>query len=139
MADNPATYSNTKEISVVKKALQRFPYLSLAILFGSVAANKARYESDIDIAVQSDKPLTTEQKMEIIEAIAESTGRAVDLVDIKTAGIPIMSEVIKGKRLLGSNSTFATVCSRHLIDAADFMPIIKRTLKERRDAWLTQS
>lgn len=139
MANTNETYSNTEEVAAISNALKAFPYLSLAILFGSVATDTAHYESDIDLAVQTEKALTTQQKINIIEALAAATGRAVDLIDIRTAGIPIMSEVIQGKRLLGTDEVFATVCSRHLIDAADFLPIIKRTLKERRDAWLTQS
>ena len=138
MSQKPSTYDNTKEIDAVSNTLKAFPYLSLAILFGSVANNTARFESDIDLAVLAEKPLTASQKIKIIEALADATGRAIDLIDIKTAGIPIMSEVIQGKRLLGTDEVFGTVCSRHLIDAADFLPIIKRTLKERRDAWLTQ-
>ena len=133
------TDSNSQEIESISNALKAFPYLSLAILFGSVATKTARFESDVDLAVQAEKTLTTEQKIEIIEAIADATGRAVDIIDMRTAGIPIMSEVIQGTRLFGSDEAYAAVCSRHLIDAADFLPIIQRTLKERRDAWLTQS
>lgn len=138
MAINMKTAGSTSEIESISKILKAFPYLTLAILFGSVATNTAHFESDIDLGVQANRALTTEQKIDIIEAIADATGRAVDLIDMQTAGIPIMSEVIKGKRLLGSDEAFATVCTRHLVDAADFLPIIKRTLKERRDAWLTQ-
>ena len=60
----------------------------------------------------------------------------MDLVDLHTAGEPLLGQVFKGQRLLGSTTLYAQLLSRHLIDSADFLPLQQRILKERRDAWL---
>ncbi len=60
------------------------------ILFGSVASDRARFESDIDVAVELDHALDTAEKSRLIEKIAAITGRAVDLIDLKTVGQPLL-------------------------------------------------
>jgi len=40
-----------------------------------------------------------------------------------------------GKRLLGSNASYAALLKKHLLDEADFMPYRRRLLSERRAAW----
>lgn len=112
------------------------PNIRLAILFGSLARNTARADSDIDIAVQQDHPLTINEKTTFIEKIAARCGRPVDLIDLTTVGEPLLGEILKGKRLTGSDEYFARLLTRHLIDAADFLPLQQRILKERRDAWI---
>jgi predicted nucleotidyltransferase len=121
--------------SQLRSILARHPEVRLAYLFGSLARDRARTSSDIDIAVLADSPLSAETKTAIIGEIAETTGRPVDLVDIATAGEPLLGEVLKGRRLLGSATLHGDLLSRHLIDAADFGPYQARILKERRDAW----
>lgn len=109
--------------------------IQLAILFGSLASNTERTDSDIDIAVQASQPLAIEARMQLIEKIAGLTGRPVDLIDLRTAGEPLLGEILRGQRLLGSDEHHARLLTRHLLDAADFLPLQQRILKERRDAW----
>lgn len=109
--------------------------LQLAILFGSMATFSERPDSDIDIAVLARQPLDAQNKAALIEAIAHISGRAVDLIDLHTVGEPLLGEILRGQRLLGSDERYAELLTRHLIDAADFGPLQQRILKERRDAW----
>jgi predicted nucleotidyltransferase len=51
-----------------------------AIVFGSVAANQASPDSDIDVAVLARGPLRTVDRDRFMTAIAESAGRCVDLI-----------------------------------------------------------
>ena len=67
MSAHMKTDSNSQEIESISNALKAFPYLSLAIVFGSVAAKTARFESDVDLAVQAEKTLTTQQKLRSLE------------------------------------------------------------------------
>ncbi len=120
----------------LRSLLETQSNIQLAILFGSMATQTERADSDIDIAVLSDRPLSAVEKTSLIEAIADMSGRAVDLIDLRTAGEPLLGEVLQGQRLLGSNDVYASLLSRHLIDAADFGPLQQRILKERRDAWI---
>ncbi|MEX0872670.1 MAG: nucleotidyltransferase domain-containing protein, partial [Aquisalimonadaceae bacterium] len=110
----------------------------IAIAFGSVATGNARPDSDADIAVLTSDPLGTQRRMELISLLADVTGRAVDLVDLRIAGVPITrSALSKGKRLVCKDKgAYADLMSRMLADAADFLPYRQRMLRERRNAWI---
>lgn len=75
--------------------------------------------------------------MALTQALAEQTGRPVDLVDLAAVTEPLLGQVVQhGRRLLGSDTQFAQLISRHLIEQADFMPYRNRVLAERRMAWI---
>lgn len=116
--------------------LQEFEQLQLALLFGSQATGRAGPESDIDLAVLAEAPLSPDLKMAIIARVGEAFDRPVDLIDLRVAGLPIIGQALQGHRLFGSDTCFAQVLSRYLIDAADFLPIRDRILRERRQAWI---
>src|SRR5699024_4356566 len=118
-------------------ALAKHPEIKLAIVFGSVASGRARPDSDIDIAVQADKPLTTRQTTRLIEDLALATGRPVDLIDLHGVGEPLLGEIVHhGQRILGSNHDLAELRLRHVYLNEDFMPYVRRMLEERNRRWL---
>jgi len=113
--------------------------VALAIVFGSVAAGTAGYESDLDLALDLGRELTAVERMELISGLAELTGRPVDLVDLSTVGVPLLGRILAGgKRLLGSDARYAQLVTRNLFDSADFLPLRNRILKERRERWIGQ-
>ncbi len=115
--------------------LTRYPQLKLAILFGSMAEERATPDSDIDLGLLSDAPLSSSVKLELMEAIGAEFGRPVDIVDLYYAPEPVLGQVFKGKRLLGENTVYAELLTKHLINTADFLPLQQRILAERRAAW----
>jgi predicted nucleotidyltransferase len=121
----------------LREVLAHFSCISLAVLFGSVAAGQPRSDSDLDIAVAADQPLTFAEKMAIIQALAEKTGRPIDLIDLATVTEPLLGQIVQhGRRLLGSDTLYGNLINRHLIEQADFMPYRNRMLAERRMAWI---
>ena len=121
----------------LREVLTGFPQITLAILFGSVASGKAHAHSDLDLAVIAAKPLQAAEKIQIIEALAMATGRPIDLVDVYFAPEPLLGQVLKhGRRILGSDTAYAQLLYRHLIEQADFVPLQNRILSERRMAWI---
>lgn len=73
----------------------------------------------------------------LIRALGAATGRPIDLIDLRTAGPIVARQALTlGKRLFGTDTDFASQLSRTLIDYADFAPLIERTLRERREAWM---
>lgn len=116
--------------------LSRYPELTLAILFGSQATGRAGAESDIDLALLADTPLTSPRKLQMIEEIGVRFGRPVDIVDLYRAPEPVLGQVFKGKKLLGRNDTYARLLTKHLLNAADFLPLQQRILAERRASWI---
>jgi hypothetical protein len=77
------------------------------------------------------------EKMALIADFADVTGRAVDPVDLRTAGEPLLGQVLDHcRRIRCGNAAYAEMLSRHVFDAEDFMPYVRRMLAERRKAWI---
>jgi predicted nucleotidyltransferase len=121
------------------QCLSKFPNLKLAILFGSQATGTATPSSDIDLALLADQPLSSDYLTQLIEDLGMAFGCPIDIIDLYDAPEPILGQVFKGRRLLGDNSTYAQLLTRHLLNTADFVPLQQRILKERREAWIKQS
>lgn len=122
---------------MLQGVLKTVPGIRLAILFGSMARGTEGPDSDLDLALDLGHRLEPAEKRALIEALALATGRPVDLVDLRTAGEPILTQIIRhGQRVYGSDSDYAALLSRYLIDHADFAPYRNRILAERRQAWI---
>ena len=119
--------------------LRSQPDVELAMLFGSMATGRAHAGSDVDVAVLCTSALTAERKMALVAELAAVTGRPIDLVDLRTAGEPLLGQILQhAKRLLGSDEALGRLAAKHLIDAADFMPYVDRMLAQRRARWIGQ-
>lgn len=128
---------NDADFKLLRDTLEQRGDFELAFVFGSVASGTARVDSDLDIAVQAAQVLSASQKMALIGDLADATGRPVDLVDLRTVGEPLLGQILShGRRLLGDTDAHGCLLSRHLIDAADFLPYAQRILDERRRAWI---
>jgi len=125
--------SHVKEY--LKSLLSGLPELELAFLFGSRAVGTHRPDSDIDLAILLEEPMTPEQKQALIERVSAQVGCPVDIVDLFDAPEPVLGEVLKGDRLLGDNVAYARLLTRHVMNVADFLPLRQRILDERRAAW----
>ncbi|MFZ5502732.1 MAG: type VII toxin-antitoxin system MntA family adenylyltransferase antitoxin [Pseudomonadota bacterium] len=114
-----------------------FPAITLVILFGSVASGRQRADSDLDIAVAGDRRLTDGEKLAIIGALSERIGRPVDLIDLRAVSEPLLGQIVRhGKRVLGSDTLYGELISRHVFEQTDFMPYRTRLLAERRAIWI---
>lgn len=121
----------------IKQVLDRHSIIRLAVLFGSLAKGEAGHDSDLDLAIDVDRPLEEQEKIQLIAELAEALGRPVDLVDIFSVGEPLLGQIVtRGKRILGDDTRYAVMLSKHLFNQADFMPYRSRILKERRQAWI---
>jgi predicted nucleotidyltransferase len=130
-----AAAENTLGDVAAALALQRD--LRFALVFGSLSAGRETPQSDVDIAVMADHPLSASRRCELMERLAMATGRPVDLVDLRTAGIPIALAALQGRVIAcRDRAAYAEWMSRVITDNADFMPLHRRMLKQRRDAWL---
>ena len=118
------------------RILSNFPEFKVAILFGSRATGSATPQSDIDLALLADTPIDSARKLQLMETIGAQLGSPVDIVDLYHAAEPILGQVLKGKRLLGDNASYARLITRHVHNVADFLPLRRRILTERRDAWI---
>ena len=121
----------------LKKALQAHSGLRLALLFGSCALGAQRPDSDVDVAVDMGGVMAVEQHLSLISDLALATGRAVDLIDLRTVGEPLLGQILQsGRRIGGEHAVHAQYITRHVMDVEDFVPYQERILRERRQAWI---
>ena len=116
--------------------LSQYPEIKLAILFGSQATGNARPDSDIDLGILAQAPLTADFKLQLIQTIGAEFGRPVDIIDLYHVPEPITGQVFKGIRLIGVDTAYAVLLTRHLLNVADFLPLHQRILTERRNRWI---
>ena len=119
--------------------LRAHPEIGLAILFGSVAAGRARTESDVDLAIDIGRQMSVAEKTALVGEFAEHTGRPIDLIDLRSVGEPLLGQIVGGGvRLVGDDTAYASLIKRHWFEDADFMPYRRRLLAERRNAWIVK-
>ena len=84
--------------------LSQYPEIKLAILFGSLASGKFHPNSDTDLAILADTPISNDFKLQLINAIGAKFDRPVDIIDLFHAPELILGQVFKGIALLGDNT-----------------------------------
>jgi predicted nucleotidyltransferase len=124
----------------LKSTIAKIPAIRIAILFGSVCRNQAKPQSDLDIAIAAHRPLSAAQKMALIEEFAQSTGRPIDLIDLRAAGGLILHRILTTGRLIHCTDRrlYAEIIKKMFFDQADFMPYRRRILAQRRSAWIAK-
>lgn len=121
----------------ISRALGTQPAIGLAILFGSLARDQGRRDSDVDLAVDAGRSLSAGERIALVSELAEAVGRPVDLVDLHNIGEPLLGQILRhGKRILGSDTHYANLIRRHVFDQADYLPYRNRILAERRQEWI---
>ncbi len=126
-----------KEANNINQAINQWlneePSIHFAILFGSFAKGTNRKDSDIDLAIELDVPMSIDTKLSLLQSLGEITDKTIDFIDLKTVGEPLLNQIIQhGKQLKGSKQNFIELSIKNVNQMQDFVPYIKRTLKERR-------
>ncbi|RCK78631.1 MAG: DNA polymerase, beta-like region [Candidatus Ozemobacter sibiricus] len=122
---------------IIRTVRQRFPEIGVAFLFGSLARGNSRPDSDLDLGVAGIRPLSAEQRFELILALSEAVGRPIDLIDLQTAGPLILRSWLRGQRVLATDHhLLAALIIRSLDLTTDFEPYRRRILEYRRKAWI---
>jgi predicted nucleotidyltransferase len=118
--------------------LARYPAIKLGILFGSLVKGRVTSESDLDLGVAASAPLDIALKTTLIEALAELSGRPVDLVDLQVVHGPILQQVLTQGKLIycSDRMLYAALIRTMLFNQSDMMPYYDRILAERRKAWI---
>jgi predicted nucleotidyltransferase len=112
--------------------------VQFAVAFGSLARGEARFDSDVDVGVLTARPLTSERRSALMDLVASATGRTVDLVDLRAAGVPLLrSALCHGRELVRKDAAaYGRLVGRMVADAEDFLPLQQRLLRERRARWI---
>lgn len=81
---------HARELELVSRALARFPKVSLALVFGSIARGTARDDSDLDVAIAG----IGVDVLDVAAALSREVGRDVQVVRLEDASIPLLDEII---------------------------------------------
>jgi predicted nucleotidyltransferase len=114
------------------------PDLRVAIVFGAVASGEAGFDSDVDVAVMMERRMSGERRLALLQLIEAATGRPVDLVDLRDAGVAVMRAALNEGRVLVCRDPrdLDMLRSKMVTDAEDFLPGLERLLAERRRSWI---
>ncbi|HEY6880182.1 MAG TPA: nucleotidyltransferase domain-containing protein [Polyangiales bacterium] len=117
----------------VKMALAGDARVELAIVFGSAARDRARPDSDVDLAV-----LVAEgtDLVELATRLSAAIGREVDVVPLMDAGVSLHDAILRDGVVIheGAPGTGAAWWSHALIDREVDGPWYRRM----RDRWLAR-
>jgi len=77
----------------------------LIYIFGSIVKNRGRNDSDIDIAILTDKQIDEYKLYMVSQQLADELKREVDIVDLRKASIVFKAEILRtGKLVYNSDS-----------------------------------
>jgi predicted nucleotidyltransferase len=117
----------------IQKIFVLYPEIKIAYLYGSAAKNRLRSDSDIDIAVSVQRPLSIDERLNIINSLSKGLGREIDLVDLSTThGLLLYEIMTKGKLILCKNTPLKTELMKEVVYfAEDFLPQIEDFLERK--------
>jgi predicted nucleotidyltransferase len=132
----PLLLSNHREPII--QVLENFPLILLSTLFGSASRNQLRPDSDIDIGVAADRPLSAEQYLEITLELSSRLNREVDLVDLNEAKGLILSEALcSGIILFCRNTNLLSGLIRKVwMYNSDMLPHVRKILEIRNQRFV---
>jgi predicted nucleotidyltransferase len=121
----------------VRCVLEAGPPLRLAVLFGSFAKQRARADSDLDIAIlPRDESLSLRDELDLAAQLSLSAGREVDLVRLDRATALLRWEIAKDGILLVADPTsewlrFRVAAASEHADMADALDRAARLFRKR--------
>ncbi|WP_347359207.1 nucleotidyltransferase domain-containing protein [Bdellovibrio sp.] len=117
--------------------LQKHPSVAVLGYFGSYAKGHPRSDSDVDICLAEDRPLSTEKKIQYINELTLLLRKEIDLLDLHTVNGVILKESLHtAKWVHKETAVYAQIMKRMLFDQADFQPYYQRMLKAKRERFL---
>ena len=92
-----------KQVEDIKRVL-RSNGIVYARMFGSAAVGALTFDSDIDLAVSGEGPLSSSEIGNLIDQISSVVLRSVDIVDFRTARGIVFDEALHGKEIFCDSS-----------------------------------
>jgi len=116
----------------IREVLKDEPEIGFASLFGSAARDRLTLESDIDIAVAAERPLSYEQRLHLISVFSRVLHREVDLVDLQSVSGPILQQALcKGVHVKKTSlRLLAQLLKKMWYNQADMMPLSRMIAKK---------
>ena len=119
-------------LEMVQAYFDQKPEISAVIVYGSVAENRIKAHSDVDIAYTAVKKLSMDEILTMNADLQILLRRDIDLVDLDQAkGLIHYKIMTKGKRLSGTSRELAEHYIRAIDFGTDFLPQLKQMQRKR--------
>jgi len=132
-SDMVAMIQSDEIIHSLNEVLKQFPEIQIVTIFGSAASNRLLPDSDLDIAVAAETPLSFDQKYELMQALLENFAREIDLIDLQSAAGPILQEALCTGIIVkkASVSVYYQLIKKMWLNQADMMPLTRMIIIHR--------
>lgn len=91
---------DNRKIKIIKKVLVKALAPYLIYIFGSTVKGRSRDDSDIDIAILTDRQIDEYKLFILSQKLADVSKREVDLVDLRKASTVFKVQIIKTGKLI---------------------------------------
>lgn len=118
--------------------LTSHPEIHTCLLYGSSVNGNFRRESDIDVAIASDRPLNSAEAWKLIGELSDLYGdRRIDLVDLSRIDGLLLREILTKGKILKRDTIFL---AKRLTEMFDYFlyyyPHVKRNREARIQEYL---
>lgn len=105
----------------------------MALVYGSAAAGQLRCDSDIDVALLGQEPLTAAKRLLIYEQLELILKRKVVLIDLYNLQGEILHQILtRGKIVIKKDhDAYFKLLQRMVYNEEDFMPQVRQALLTR--------
>ena len=93
-----ASFESTELARLLSELHATFPSLAAVYLFGSAAQGRMHAESDIDVAVDIGRELTSPERWHAMQALSIGMLREVDLIDFRVASDVLRHQILTAGR-----------------------------------------
>ena len=122
----------------IRKILSDQVEIKYATVFGSLAKDRLTTESDIDIAVAGEKPLSVEFLVRLIDTLNADLAIPVDLIDLQTVSGSILQQALCTGITVKKTSTLllSSLIKKMWYNQADMMPNVLMSQKKHSARFL---
>lgn len=83
------------ETDLLERIRPHLEAVRFAIVFGSFGTPVFRDDSDLDLAADFGRPLSSRERFDLSRRLAEAAGRGVDLIDLRNADPIIAMQILR--------------------------------------------
>ncbi|MCM2321856.1 MAG: nucleotidyltransferase domain-containing protein [Oligoflexia bacterium] len=128
----------TQVLNQVSSFFAKHDEIKVVAVYGSWTAGKPTPQSDVDVAIAGDRPLSTDEKLALAGDLSLHLKKEVDLVDLRILHGVILKEIIRDAAWVkkGDLELLVSILKRQLFEEADFRPLHDYVLEKKRERFL---
>lgn len=116
-----------RDLSILPEIFEQFPPVEIVFLFGSLAENRARRDSDLDLGIEGDPEKLEERRLDMLTELARRGFSRVDLVFLRQAPPALAHQAVKHNHVVYArdDACMGTVFSYYVRKHLDIRPYLQ--------------